>query len=1762
MNAKKYFPGFILAKTFRRDSLLRRAVALAATFSFTANVLANPTGMTVQSGHATLSVNGSQLTVNAGNGAILNWQSFNIGAGEATTFNQPNAGSIVWNRIGGQSASQIYGSLHANGVVVLLNSSGFYFGPNSFVSAAGLVVSTANCMPPQNSGGSWEFNGPPPLASIVNYGQIKIGNGGDCFLIADKVENHGEIETSGGNIGLAAGQTVTLSERPDGRGMSMNVLLPQGSVDNYGNLIADGGTIALNAKVVNQNGLIQANSVQNKNGVIELVADDTVNLGANSQIIAQGDNSIGGSTGGNVTIQAGNNFGDSAGSSIVTAGGANGGNGGNVEISAPNILSLNSAMNAGARIGFTGGQFLLDPANIVLGTSGNGAPDGSGTVAYNSGSGTLNINVNTAFLNKKFSQILLQAFSTTASSGNITLNPGVTWNLSTSTGESSGTLTLEASGNIILGNGSLLTDTGGWVLNLLAGVSFPAATVNLNKGNIDLNGSNGGSGSGTIQFGQGAVNLSAGNSIQLGSGSVLTTGGGNLTLNAGNNFSDASGNVETGGTAANPTGAAGDISIAAANFSIGGQLANWGTGGLTLNYGGTTFSLGPIYSHLNSSQITLESKNDISLDSSVAWNLSDSTGLNSGHLILAAGGNIAFQYDNGSQIGASIFDGNDWSVSLYVGVVNFATPTPTIKSGIGSISFFDGTGQILPSNGNPPSGSIQMFAGDVNLVAGQDITLGSGVINTTGGGNINLHALAGNIDTGSYAQGYIFQSASSASQGYLIENIGGVSTLAGGDVNLTAGGNVSSVLPANNGYYYDGNYIFTGSTDGTAGSGAYGRQAGNVNIVAGGNVTGNYLVANGVGSIYAGAKMDANGNPVVDGSGKYVLSSSGSAGTDQASPDLALSLINGGWNVTAAQNIILQEVRNPNGVFNINNGGADHAFDYGLDDYVNLTAGNLVQLGASSAILPRLNSSDDVAVPFLYPSILNVNAGAGGVALVGDNIFNQLILYPSPAGSLTIDTAGGGSLIGSLPSSGGVTQIYNLIVSDGDPAQYNNNVSLAGILGLSGNAATPIHLGQATPVDINVSGDMDQIFLSSPEAAQVNVVGNMNNCRFQGMNLNASDVTSITVGQVAKQNMEDEGILSSATDGGLVVGGNINNRSAFTSIDLNLVAGAQAPDLTFLTQAITPPNAPSVSTLLASFYYNPDTKTLTYQNIPGVNLATVLNLLQNLTIQIYNNGVPQWANPPYDTVPLTTTVSVLNAATAQALLNEYTSLGTAASGTYGYTIGGGGKFEITANNIDLGTTAGIQSVGVGYYRNSGGYPLAKLFSEGADISVNLTGDLTMYSTSIASLNGGNININAGGNVEVGSSEFSVTSLGARGIYTSAQGNVGVYAGGNVDINGSRIAGYNGGNVTVESRYGNISAGSGGNGYVRVFDYIVNPITHAVTTDAPTIPGSGILTTTFPNNSGQIVGNILVEALNGSISASAGGMVQLPLNNTKSPDALVQALAGLELHNLNGDVLSAANINQPTLQGALTTATASDLPDTVLLQSGNVTTKIQVSASVWSTLNTVLNLSPAANQDLKLSLLGGDQTVLKNVLAGNGSGLENYNYASFVSAGRNIDASGSGVIGSNIKLNATGDILGVIFARNNISLTAQQNVNVTALAQGTISANAGQNLTGTLIGIGGISASGDSITAALESNSAISGDTSGAKGLAQGTVANSTSAAMSSDDTAKNTTTDNGTDDGDLTKKKKGIALAQKVSRVTVLLPEKKLSEKTTANNPL
>ena len=527
---------------------------LAMMFSWE-RIMANPTGLGVLSGSAVAQQVGSQLNVTVSQLAILNWQSFNIGQNETTTFLQPSSSSIVFNEIGSANPSQIYGNLNANGTVILANASGLYFGPNSMIKVGGSFIATTAALPPDFGAGSpWQFTGMPPTASIVNYGKIEVGSGKSLYLIAEDVENQGELNAPGGNIGLYAGESVLVSESADGRGLSAVLKVPGGSVNNFGQITADAGTIALQAQVVNQNGILQANSVNEANGVIELVASDQVNLGANSQIIANGDDSTGGSSGGTVIVQSGNSFSDAPGSRISVAGGSQGGNGGNLEISAPNILSLDSTMDAGAQSGWTAGTFLLDPVNILLGTStANGAVD-----------------VNTAFAG--FSSILLQA------SGNISLNSGTAWNLSTSTGESSGLLTLEAGGNITFGNNSKITDANDWSVALEAGYNFANNTIQSGSGNIYLNGGSGLSQNGTIQLSAGSANLLAGQSILVGSGSVFTTGGGSIYAEA------VAGDINAG--TANGSSSSGGAQSSDLLFTASGSRPNAVLGGMSTAAGG------------------------------------------------------------------------------------------------------------------------------------------------------------------------------------------------------------------------------------------------------------------------------------------------------------------------------------------------------------------------------------------------------------------------------------------------------------------------------------------------------------------------------------------------------------------------------------------------------------------------------------------------------------------------------------------------------------------------------------------------------------------------------------------------------------------------------------------------------------------------------------------------------------------------------------------------------------------------------------------------------------------------------------------------------------------------------------------------------------------------------------------------------------------------------------------------------------------------
>ncbi len=102
-----------------------------------------PAGGTVVAGTSSIVGAKGAVTIDqSSQNAVINWQSFSIGQGEAVTFQQPNSSSVALNRVLGGDPSNILGSLSANGKVFLVNPNGILFAKGAQVNVAGLVAST------------------------------------------------------------------------------------------------------------------------------------------------------------------------------------------------------------------------------------------------------------------------------------------------------------------------------------------------------------------------------------------------------------------------------------------------------------------------------------------------------------------------------------------------------------------------------------------------------------------------------------------------------------------------------------------------------------------------------------------------------------------------------------------------------------------------------------------------------------------------------------------------------------------------------------------------------------------------------------------------------------------------------------------------------------------------------------------------------------------------------------------------------------------------------------------------------------------------------------------------------------------------------------------------------------------------------------------------------------------------------------------------------------------------------------------------------------------------------------------------------------------------------------------------------------------------------------------------------------------------------------------------------------------------------------
>ncbi|RVB08892.1 MULTISPECIES: MBG domain-containing protein [unclassified Mesorhizobium] len=266
-------------------ALLLTSTALVGFTSARAQEL--PTGGSVASGGVTIAnPSSSQLTIKQStSSAIVNWQSFSIGAGATVTIDQPSSSATMLNRVTGGTKSTISGQLNANGQVFLVNPNGIAISKTGKVSAAGFVGSSLGISDEDFEAGKLEFEGKGASAAVANQGAISIGRGGYAALIGGSVDNAGSITVPLGKVGLGSGEKAALDLSGDG---FLQVSVPtraDGSnalVSNSGRISADGGLVELKAaavrnaarQAVNMSGVIEARTVSGQSGAIVLGGDE------------------------------------------------------------------------------------------------------------------------------------------------------------------------------------------------------------------------------------------------------------------------------------------------------------------------------------------------------------------------------------------------------------------------------------------------------------------------------------------------------------------------------------------------------------------------------------------------------------------------------------------------------------------------------------------------------------------------------------------------------------------------------------------------------------------------------------------------------------------------------------------------------------------------------------------------------------------------------------------------------------------------------------------------------------------------------------------------------------------------------------------------------------------------------------------------------------------------------------------------------------------------------------------------------------------------------------------------------------------------------------------------------------------------------------------------------------------------------------------------------------------------------------------------
>ena len=355
-----------------KKSNLRKRILLALLItSISSTAFALPQNGTVTAGGGSIAQSGNTMNVTQNTAKMgVNWQSFNIAKNETVNFKQPNASSVALNRIVGNDASVIYGSLNANGQVFLINPNGVTFAAGASINVGGIAASTKDITDANFLASKYNFTG-TSTAGVTNQGSLNATEGGYVALMANNVNNEGSITAPRGTIALGAGNAFTLSADISGK---VNLAVDEAAVNaaavNKGNIKADGGYVVMKANdaakvinsVVTNTGIIEAKSLKNQNGEIVLDGADqgVVNVGGTLNTNAAEANTAGG----NITVKGlYTNINSDANLSAKATGSQTGGT---IDTSGAYLyIAPEAIINASSEKGM-GGTWSLDPLYVII----------------------------------------------------------------------------------------------------------------------------------------------------------------------------------------------------------------------------------------------------------------------------------------------------------------------------------------------------------------------------------------------------------------------------------------------------------------------------------------------------------------------------------------------------------------------------------------------------------------------------------------------------------------------------------------------------------------------------------------------------------------------------------------------------------------------------------------------------------------------------------------------------------------------------------------------------------------------------------------------------------------------------------------------------------------------------------------------------------------------------------------------------------------------------------------------------------------------------------------------------------------------------------------------------------------------------------------------------------------------------------------------------------------------------------------------------